>query len=155
MSKLLKSKIIWKWTSILILLMCFVAAGCSHRGRSHWSHGTSVDHIDRMEEQIEELLDDIEATQEQRQSISATLDPLLERAQDFKGTRKSIRNAYQTEWSSSIMDPVKVNGLLDAELEKLGPFLHDLTDAITAVHTVLTPNQREIVAKHIGQHSKR
>jgi uncharacterized membrane protein len=95
------------------------------------------------------------APPEQRRSIQATLDPLFERAQGFEGTRDTLRDAYHAEWRGSTFDAAKLNASLDKEVNKLVPFLREMTEAMAEVHAVLSPEQRELLAQHEGRHQKR
>lgn len=155
MSKVQKNRPAWEWILVAALVVGIAAAGCRRRGHSYRGHDDPANRIEHLAEHVGDLLDKIEATPEQRRSIQATLDPLIERAKGLAGARDVLRKAYHAEWQGTEFDAAHLNALLEKEVDGFVTFLSDLTEAMAEVHAALSPEQRELLAKHAGRHRKR
>lgn len=144
-----------KWIVIAALMFGAAAAGCEHRRHTARGHDDVAGRVERMAKHVDDVLDEIDATPEQRRSIHATLDPLFEQARGFEGTRDTLRGAYHAAWQASTFDAAKLNALLNKEADKLVLFSRAMTEAMAEVHAVLSPEQREKIAAHVGSHRRR
>jgi Spy/CpxP family protein refolding chaperone len=95
---------------------------------------------------LDDLLDDVEATPEQRQKITAVKDRLLEKGKALHGGRHEMMGDLLAQWRSPAIDTAAVNAKIDARAQEMQAFAHEAAAALAEVHGVLTPAQREKVA---------
>jgi Spy/CpxP family protein refolding chaperone len=92
---------------------------------------------------VEDTLDDLDATPEQRARILAVKDRLLDAAKGLHGDRADAHDALLGAWKSEAPDTAGLHALVDARAEEMRAFAHEVVDAGVEVHGVLTPAQRE------------
>jgi protein CpxP len=92
---------------------------------------------------VEDTLDDLDATPEQRARILAVKDRLLEASKGLHGDRAGVHDALADAWKAESPDAAGLHALVDARAEELKAFAHEVVDAGVEVHGVLTPEQRE------------
>jgi protein CpxP len=96
---------------------------------------------------VDDLLDDIDATPEQRTRINAVKDRLLASATKLHGARAQAHDAVREEWAKDQPDAARLHALVDARAEEMKAFAHQAVDAGAEVHGILTPEQRAKLAK--------
>jgi Spy/CpxP family protein refolding chaperone len=102
--------------------------------------------------QVENALDDLKATPEQRQTITAVKDRLLARGQALRGDHQALAREALTLWEADRFDRARALALVDARLEAMRTMAHEAVDATAEVHQALTPEQRAQVAKRLRRH---
>lgn len=115
-------------------------------------HGHGFGHDpERMQRMItnhlEDVLDDVDATPEQRQKILAVKDRLLEKGKALHAERRGMMKDLLAQWQSPTIDTAAVHSKIDARAEAMKGFAHEAADALAEVHGILTPEQREKIAK--------
>jgi len=97
---------------------------------------------------VEVALDDLDATEQQREQIHAIKDELLEK---FKQNRKAHEQRHAElleQWKSEQPDAERVHELVDEGAAQRLKMAHEVTDAVLRLHAVLTAEQRlELVDK--------
>lgn len=96
---------------------------------------------------LDDALDDVDATPDQRARIQAIKDRVLARAQALRAGREDARQALLAEWSAASVDRAKVHALVDARAAELQALAHEVADAAIEAHGVLTPEQRAKLAR--------
>jgi Spy/CpxP family protein refolding chaperone len=98
---------------------------------------------------VEDTLDDLDATPEQRARILAVKDRLLDAAKGLHGDRAETHDALVTAWKAESPDAADLHALVDARAAELKAFADELVDAAIEVHGVLTPEQRERLTRKV------
>jgi protein CpxP len=96
---------------------------------------------------VDDLLDDIDATPEQRTRITEVKDRLLAAGTKLHGGHAQVHDAIREEWTKDQPDAAKLHALVDARAEEMKAFAHQAVDAGVEVHGILTPEQRAKLAK--------
>jgi Spy/CpxP family protein refolding chaperone len=122
----------------------FGGGGCGHRhGRDPAAVAAFV--TDR----VDDALDDVNASPDQRTRIHAVKDRMLAAAKEVHADQKATHDALLAEWKSAAPDGAKLHALVDARVEEMRKLAHEAVDAGVEVHGILTPEQREKVTKKI------
>jgi Spy/CpxP family protein refolding chaperone len=98
---------------------------------------------------VEDTLDDLKATPDQRTRILAVKDRMLAAAQAAHGDRKATRDAVLAAWKSDTPDAASLHALVDQRADELRKLAHQAVDAGVEVHGILTPDQRAQVTRKI------
>lgn len=134
---------------LAVVLLSGFAAHAGHRGG--WGHNP-----ERMKQfitwRLDSKLDDVKATDAQRQSIHAIEDRLFTDAQPLMADQKAAREEAFTQLASDTPDAKKLHALVDARMEAMRAFAHKATDAALEAHKVLTPEQRKALADDFREH---
>jgi Spy/CpxP family protein refolding chaperone len=101
---------------------------------------------------LDEALDDLDATQAQRDQIHAIKDKLLAKGMALRADHQAVRDEVLAQWKSETPDRAKLHALVDQRIDALRAFAHDAVDAGADVHGILTPDQRAKVTKKIERH---
>ena len=100
-------------------------------------------------DRVEDTLDDLNATPDQRTRILAVKDRLLDAAKGLHGNRAETHAALLAEWKAEKPDAAKLHALVDQRADELKAFAHQAVDAGVEIHDVLTPAQRDQLTKKI------
>jgi protein CpxP len=120
------------------------AGGC----RSHHGPGRDPAEVAAfVSGRVDDLLDDLDATPEQRTRINAVKDRLLADGAKLHGGKGEAHDAVRSEWSAETPDAARLHALVDAHADQMKAFAHEAVDAGIEVHGILTPEQRAKVAK--------
>jgi Spy/CpxP family protein refolding chaperone len=98
---------------------------------------------------VEDALDDLNATPDQRTRILAVKDRMLAEAQQVHGDQKATHQALLEAWKSDAPDAAKLHALVDQRVEEMRKLAHEAVDAGIEVHGILTPDQRAKLTKKI------
>jgi periplasmic protein CpxP/Spy len=131
----------------IALLGAFRPGGPGH------GHGDPARMEQRIGRHLDQVLDDIDATPEQRQQILAVKDRLLEKGKALHGGRREAMKDLLAQWQSPTLDPAAVHAKIDARAKEMQAFAHEAADALVEVHGILTPAQREKVARKWQRHT--
>jgi protein CpxP len=102
---------------------------------------------------VNDTLDDLSATQAQRQEVNAVKDQLFLQAQGLFAGHKELHDQFLAQWNSAQPDAKQVHALIDQRADELRAFAHGAADAALKVHGVLTPEQRAQLSKEVAEHS--
>jgi protein CpxP len=92
---------------------------------------------------VEDTLDDLDATPEQRTRILAVKDRLLEAAKGLHGNHAATHETLLAAWRAETPDAAALHALVDGRAAELKAFAHEVVDGLVEVHAILTPEQRE------------
>jgi periplasmic protein CpxP/Spy len=107
-------------------------------------------------DRLDDALDDLDATDAQRQQIHAVKDRLLARGQALRGGHEAAHAEVLAQWKAEQPDRAKLHALVDTRIEEMRAFAHEAVDGAVEVHGVLTPEQRAEVAEKIERrHGRR
>jgi len=130
----------------LVALTGFSGRFCG-RGHGHGRDPAAVSAF--VTDHVEDTLDDLDATPEQRARIMAVKDRLLEAAKGLHGDRKEAHDALVAEWKAATPDAARLHALVDARAEEMRALAHQAVDAGVEVHDILTPEQREKLTRKV------
>ena len=98
---------------------------------------------------VDDALDDLDATPDQRTRIHAVKDRMLAAAKELHAGHAETHEALLAEWKAETPDKAKLHALVDARMDQLRAVAHQAVDAGVEVHDVLTPAQREKATRKI------
>jgi Spy/CpxP family protein refolding chaperone len=137
-------KIIGAAAALLLVAVGFVALTGFRGGCGAHRHGRDPAEVAAfVTDRVDDALDDLDATPEQRTRVQAVKDRLLAAAQATHAGHEEAHAAILAEWKSASPDAAKLHALVDARVEELRATAHQAVDAGVEVHGVLTPEQRE------------
>ncbi len=93
-------------------------------------------------DRVDDVLDDLNATDAQRQQIHAIKDRLLAQAAELRKAGEPLHDEVRAQWESTTPDRARLHALVDQHSDAMRAFGHQLVDAGIEVHDVLTPEQR-------------
>ncbi len=126
----------------LVLLTAFHGGGCSgHRDPARMER-MLANHLD-------DALDDLDATDAQRQQIRALKDDLVAKARAIHAAQPDLRRELVAQWDAETPDMAKVHALVDQRLASVKSFADEVADAAAKLHAILTPEQRAKVSKKL------
>jgi Spy/CpxP family protein refolding chaperone len=136
----------------LLAVLGFVAltgfAGCG--GRHHGHGGRDPAEVAAfVTSRVEDALDDLDATPDQRAKIMALKDRLVAAGLQAHAGSQEAHDAVFAEWKSDKPDAQKLHQLVDARIDAMRAFAHQAVDAGVEAHDVLTPEQRAKVTRKI------
>lgn len=120
------------------------AGGCGHHGRGHGRDPAAVAAF--VTDRVDDALDDLDATPEQRTRIHAVKERLLAAAQEARAKGGDHRAELLEAWRSETPDAARLHALVDEHLDALRAVAHQAVDGAVEVHGTLTPAQREQLA---------
>jgi Spy/CpxP family protein refolding chaperone len=98
---------------------------------------------------LEDALDDLDATPQQRDRIHAIKDRLVESAKSAHLGTDDAHEALLAAWKSENPDAKQLHALVDERVDAMRALAHQAVDAGVEAHGVLTPEQRAKVTKKI------
>lgn len=133
--------------AIFALGVSSVLAGCRHR------HRHDPEKVRKVATWIvEDALDDLDATDEQRTAIHASKDRILAEGMKLHAESKKAHEAIYQEWNQEEPDAERVHALIDERIEAFRVVAHEAADEALATHALLTPEQRALVAERMREH---
>jgi Spy/CpxP family protein refolding chaperone len=115
-------------------------------------HGEPA-HFDRfVSHRVDDMLDDVKATDAQRQQITAIKDKLVADGKALRATHADLRKELLAQWQSDQPDAARVHSLVDGRADAMKGFADEVADALLQVHGILTPDQRAQLAKKMQRH---
>jgi Spy/CpxP family protein refolding chaperone len=104
---------------------------------------------------VDDALDDIDATPEQRAKIHAVKDRLLARGQALREGRAQTHAEVLAQWKSETPDAAKLHAMVDERFEAMRALAHEAVDSGVEVHGTLTPEQRAELTEKIERRMRR
>ena len=102
---------------------------------------------------VNDALDEIQATPNQRNTVIAVKDRLLPEAERMMGERSAIHEQFAQAWKADKVDSKALHSAIDARIDELRAFAHKALDGAIEVHDALTPAQREQLAQQAQEHA--
>jgi Spy/CpxP family protein refolding chaperone len=123
--------------------------GCRHR--SHDPAEVAAFVTDR----VDDALDDLDATPDQRTRIHAVKDRMLASVRQARAGHEVDHAALVEAWKSPSPDRARLHALMDERVDAWRAIAHEAVDAAVEVHDTLTPEQREKVTRKIERRMAR
>lgn len=112
--------------------------------------GRSAARMEKMAElRLEDALDRIDATPQQRARAQQLMKQVLTDAAPLAKQGQQTREALLEQWRSPTVDSARVHSLVNAQLDAVRVFADQAVDVAIEVHDLLTPQQREHVTRRI------
>jgi protein CpxP len=113
-----------------------------------WKHGGHHGDLSAMVgARVDKVLDEVNATPDQRAKITAIRDRLVEKAKALHAGRKGDLQAALAQWDSPNPDRNAIHARIDQHAQATQAFAHEVADALVEVHGILTPDQRATLSK--------
>jgi protein CpxP len=100
-------------------------------------------------DRVDDVLDDLDATDAQRTQIHAIEERALAKAAALHQDREAVRTELLAQWQSPNPDRARLHALVDERFEAMKAMAHEAVDAGVDVHDVLTPEQRAKLTRKI------
>ena len=133
----------------LAVVLGFVALTGFRGGCGHAHPHDSAQLAAFVNDRVDDALDDVDATPDQRTRIHAIADRMLEAAKEAHVGQDDVRASFLAEWKADKPDRAKLHALVDARADALRKLAHQAVDAGADAHDVLTPDQRAKVSRKI------
>ncbi|OJH35467.1 Spy/CpxP family protein refolding chaperone [Cystobacter ferrugineus] len=101
---------------------------------------------------LDDKLEDLKATDEQKRTIQGLKDSLFDEGQRVVEEQRDARKELVEQWDSAQPDARAVHALVDARVDAWRAFAHKVADAALEAHRVLTPEQRQQVSANAREH---
>lgn len=148
----------WKKTLLTLAGVAAVAVGylalTGFRGPGCGSHRDPARMERMISSRLDDLLDDLDATAEQRAKIAAVKDRLLAEGKALRAGKEPLRSELLGQWDSPNPDVSRVHAIIDQKGEAMKGFAHKVADGLAEVHAILTPEQRAKLAKKARRHQE-
>ena len=110
--------------------------GSCHRGFSQEQAQAFIDY------RVNDVLDDLDATDAQRDAILDIKDDLVDQGFALKADRQTTHDELKAQWQSDQPDAERIHQMVDEKADQMRGFAHTVADAVLEVHSILTPEQR-------------
>ncbi len=101
---------------------------------------------------VDDMLDDVKATDPQRQQIHAIVDKVVADGKALHAAHADVRKQLLAQWQADQPDAAQVHALVDGRAAAMKSFADEVADAVLQVHGILAPDQRAIVTKKLQRH---
>jgi protein CpxP len=129
----------------MVTLTAFTGGGC-FRGHGHRDPAQMAAFVTN---HVEDALDDLDATPDQRARILAVKDRMLDAAKQVHGDQAATHQAFLDAWKSEKVDAAALHALVDQRADEMRKLAQQAVDAGIEVHDTLTPDQRAKLTKKI------
>ncbi len=127
-------------TIALLAAVPLVAVG-SGMAYAHWGKDRHVERAQRfIKWRVNDMLDEIDATDEQSERVNAVVDGLIRDAIPMIEEHRRARGEFK-EMFFSDTDPEQVHAAIDQRMAKFSELAHKAADAALEVRGTLTPEQ--------------
>lgn len=132
--------------AVLAVTAVVLASGC----RPHHRDPAQVAKMVRG--RVNDMLDDVKATDAQRSQIDAIVEKLLADGQALRAGHADVRKEFLAQFEAPVADGARLHALADQRMDALRAFAHEAIDSGVQVHDILTPDQRAQIAKKLHRH---
>ncbi len=136
---------------VALALVTIGAIACNGDHRSPADRRADKIH-ERITSRLDDGLDELEATAEQRTKVHAIKDQLFDEALSLRKGSKEARKTALEELKQDEPDAKKLHALVDERVDEMRTLAHQAVDSAIELHGVLTPEQRAEIAKRIEEH---
>jgi protein CpxP len=131
--------------------MVLTGFGHAHRG---WGGAMDEEKAKKFATwKVNDVLDDLEATPDQRAKVQALKDDRITEAFQLAAGHKEIRTQLLAQWNAANPDRKQIHALVDQDIDRLRALAHQVADSLVDVHDVLTPEQRQKVSEKLAEHA--
>jgi Spy/CpxP family protein refolding chaperone len=134
--------------TLLVTFAAILGLGAAGACASRSDHGERADKAyGFISSRVDDALDDIDATDVQREKVNAVKDRLFEEAMSLREDNREARLSALEELERDQPDANKLHALVDSRMDEARKMMHEAVDGVLEVHGSLTPEQRaELVA---------
>ena len=98
---------------------------------------------------VDDMLDDVKATDAQRQQIHAVVDKVVADGKALHASHADTKKQLLAQWQADQPDAAQVHSIVDSRVDSMKRFADEVTDAVLQVHGILTPDQRAVITKKL------
>ena len=95
---------------------------------------------------VDDALDDLKATDPQRQTVNALKDSAVQDVKAFMAEQRKAREEVLALWNVAAPDAAQAHALVNRRIDALRALAHAMTDSALQLHGALTPEQRAELA---------
>lgn len=107
--------------------------------------------VELVDQRVEQALDDIAASDQQRKRVHAIKDELVDEFKRVHAEHEGTRQVVEELWLQDEPDKKKAHELVDKRFDEMRATAHRVTDAAFELHDVLTPEQRRKLADQVKE----
>jgi Spy/CpxP family protein refolding chaperone len=138
---------------ILSTLLVLAVLGVGALTLTAFRHHGDPARFDRfVAHRVADLLDDVKATDAQRQQIQAVVDKLVADGKTLHASHADVRAQLLAQWQADQPSAVQVHSIVDGRADAMKKFADEVADAALQIHGILSAEQRAIVTKKIQRH---
>jgi protein CpxP len=138
------------WTTLTLAVFAVGALTLTaFRAPGHGGHARMERFLSH---RLDDLLDDVRATDAQRQQILAIRDRVVADAKALRAGHGDVHRDLLAQWQLDTPDAARVHAIVDARADSMKQLADEVTDAVLQVHAILTPEQRAQIAKKAQRH---
>jgi protein CpxP len=132
-----------------------LGAGAMHAHGGLRGHGRDPEMVHKfIQFAVNEKLDAIEATPEQRQKVQAVSDRLLQEAKALRQGKRELHDELFLLLAQEEPDAARVKALVRSRVQEFSRFADDATDGLLELHRTFTPEQRaQLLADARARHA--
>lgn len=136
---------------LLLGALLFTGVGTAAFASGRATSGPNPERAERfITWRVNEALDDLDATDEQRSRILGIKDRVVVDGKEvFKGHAET-RTELRAQWAEDKPDAARVHAIIDERADAMRGFAHKFADAVLEVHAILTPEQRTKVSEELA-----
>ena len=142
-----------KWLVVAGVLSAVAAltAGCmgGHHGRDPEKMKAFVS------DRVDDLLDDLDASDAQRTQIKAIEARLLAEGDRLRADHAAVRKEALERFTADPPDTARLHALVDGRMDAMRAFTHQFVDGLVEARAVLTPEQRVKFDEKLRKHLER
>jgi periplasmic protein CpxP/Spy len=147
-----------------ITLVALAVSGAGALGVGAWTayaHGGFRGHRDPamvhkfVDFAVNEKLDEIGATDAQRQKVKEIKDRLIEGAHSLHESKAELRGDLLKLLEQENPDPAQVKAVVRQRTQAFTRFVDEAADAVVELHAVFTPEQRTQLLADLREHMER
>jgi protein CpxP len=135
-----------------LAVLALATAGLGLTAFRHGGHGDPARMQQLIDNRLASMLDEIKATDAQRQQITAIKDKLVADHKALRASHAGVKQELLAQWQADRADPAKVHAIVDDRANGMKGFADEVADALIQVHDILTPDQRAQVAEKMQSH---
>ena len=132
---------------IAVAALAAVSLGCANSTEQSQEE-RMAEHVT---EHVEEALDELQATDAQRERIRGLADDLIEQFKSFHADHRATHAKVKAMWLADRADPKQAHALVDERIDAVRSLAHTVTDAVLQLHDTLTPEQRQAVVERVEE----
>lgn len=117
-------------------------------GECHRDPAAMKQHIDW---RVDHMLDEIDATDSQRVKVNELKDDLMADGMKMHQAKREMKDDVLALWKSENPDSAQAHAMVDARIEEMRKFGHEMADAALELHKTLTPEQRKELADKVEE----
>jgi Spy/CpxP family protein refolding chaperone len=128
-------------------------SGFGHCGGDHGGPKDQARMARFAKEKVDDMMDDLDAKDDQRVRAQAIADRLIKDAQGLIPQHQRMKQELIAEWNTPKPDAPKIHTLIDEHIDNFRRFAHEAADGLIEFHQILTPDQRAKVNEQLQKHN--